>query len=176
MNQPPPHPLYCTVFPSKPFFSQEYFILCWLWGLWAGWHCAELYGGIYQQAEMRKPWMFWTSLSTRPVWSRWMHSRPISASFYVCVCGVMSSSRESTVVPEIFTVLRCFTCDRFVVICWTAGPLNMGLIGWSKTSLTTRPRSVTCQRCIDLIYTMAEVCIHTVVPVCAIRACGGVAV
>jgi hypothetical protein len=79
-------------------------------------------------------------------------------------------------VPEIFTVLGCFTHHRFVVICWTAGPLQVGLVGWSKTSLTTYPRSVTCQRCIDLIYTMAEAWSHTVVPVCAIQACGGVAV
>ena len=58
---------------------------------------------------------------------------------FMFVCGVMSSNRESTVVPEIFTVLRCFTRHRFIVICWTAGPLKVGLIGWSKTSLTTRP-------------------------------------
>ena len=39
------------------------------------------------------------------------------------VCGVVSSSRESIVVPEIFTVLGCFTHHRFVVTylsdCWT---------------------------------------------------------
>jgi len=47
---------------------------------------------------------------------------------FMFVCGVVSYSRESTVVPEIFTVLGCFTHHRFFVICWTAGPLKVGLI------------------------------------------------
>jgi hypothetical protein len=69
---------------------------------------------------------------------------------FMFVCGVLSCSRESTVAPEIFTILGCFTHHKFVVICWTAGPLKVGLIRWSKTSLTTHPHSVTCQRCIYL--------------------------
>ena len=79
--------LYCIPLQTILFTGMWYPLLVmralgWL----IGWHSAELYGGIHQQAEMRKLWVLGPSLSTGPVWTRWMHSRPISVSI-LCLCA-----------------------------------------------------------------------------------------